>query len=252
MEHYENFPVASFLCPPDLRAPIMAIYRFARTVDDIADEGGAVVEQRLQDLADIRQTLTQCSEQSPTFLRWPEIFKPLHQEIQRRDLPIHLLHHLLDAFEQDVRYTHAGRRYNNRQELLNYCERSANPIGRLLLHLYKISDASALQESDCICTALQLINFWQDLSVDIPRGRFYLPLDSNLKNEIEFANQLMQQGQTLVHRVKGCAGWELRAVVQGGLRIIDKIHFIDTHIMRPTLKTWDWPVLIWRCCLMKS
>ena len=252
MEHYENFPVASFLCPPELRAPIMAIYRFARAADDIADEGDVVAELRLQDLAEIRQALALCSESSPTFLRWSEIFKPLHLEIQRHALPIHLLHQLLDAFEQDVRYTQEGRRYNNRHELLNYCERSANPIGRLLLHLYKINDPTALHESDCICSALQLINFWQDLSVDIPRGRFYLPMESDLKIEIEFTKQLMQEGQALVHRLEGCAGWELRAVVQGGLRIIDKIQTIDTHVMRPTIKAWDLPVLIWRCCFMKS
>ena len=125
------------------------------------------------------------------------------------NLPLNPLMALLSAFEQDVVYTHEERIYTHRTELLDYCTRSANPIGRLLLHLYGIDDEVALRESDAICTALQLINFWQDLSVDLPRGRRYLPAHASLAEELRFARSLMQQGQGLVHRVPGRAGWEL-------------------------------------------
>lgn len=168
IEHYENFPVASILCPARLRAPILAIYRFARTADDLADEGDAPATQRLMQLRAYRRELDAPAE--APLSRWPEVFGPLRRAVTDFRLPMPLLHDLLDAFEQDC----GNPAYQDRLQLLDYCRRSANPVGRLLLHLNGVQDAQALAQSDAICTALQLINFWQDPSVDLPRGRSYL------------------------------------------------------------------------------
>ena len=280
--HYENFPVASFLCPAHLRAPIAAIYHFARTADDIADEGEATASQRIEELQAYRQDLvTACHAAQtghaitpPASARWPQVFGPLHVALQNHQLPPQLLHDLLDAFVQDTRKSDAAEGYATHAELLDYCHRSANPIGRLLLHLYGVRDALALQRSDAICSALQLINFWQDLSVDIPRGRYYLPRDdcdrfgvtqSDIlaRRQTDFATQLiaacaatarasMQFGSELVHQVPGRVGWELRLVVQGGLRILDRIEALHyaTLNTRPTLRWWDFPVMLWRALWM--
>jgi len=173
--HYENFPVASWLCPAHLRPPIAAIYGFARTADDIADEGDAPAQDRLDDLAAMRADLAACALGQAGSGRWSGVFEPLGAMIAKFKLPVPLLVDLLDAFAQDVVNSRDGAGYASRDELLDYCRRSANPVGRLLLHLYGIHDARSLVMSDSICTALQLINFWQDLGVDIERGRFYLP-----------------------------------------------------------------------------
>lgn len=177
--HSENFPVASWLCPPALRPVIGAIYWFARTADDLADEGNASAAERLADLAVYRQQLVAASQATPDWqpdARWAQVFVPLAQHIRAHALPVAPLHDLLSAFEQDVTRTAAGHWYTTHDELLAYCTLSANPVGRLLLHLYGVTDPQRLAESDCICSALQLINFWQDLSVDLPRQRHYLPL----------------------------------------------------------------------------
>jgi phytoene/squalene synthetase len=146
------------------------------------------------------------------------------------------------------------------QALLGYCQLSANPVGRLLLHLYGVKDAQAFLRSDAICSALQLINFWQDLSEDIPRGRFYLPQDQVHKETpllIEalcaHAYQLMLQGAPLVHQVPGRAGWELRLVVQGGLRILEKVRALGPQVLsqRPRLRAWDFPLMLWRALWMR-
>ena len=251
MNHYENFPVASWLCPPALRPPILAIYQFARTADDLADEGVALPEERLADLEAFREAWLS-SLQAPLApqARWADIFNTLAVQIQRFQLPLGPLHDLLDAFEQDVHYTRDARVYAHRAELLQYCQRSANPIGRLLLHLYRVNDADSLRRSDAICTALQLINFWQDLSVDIPRGRHYMPQNSNLREELRFATELMAQGMSLVHRVPGRMGWELRLVVQGGLCILDKCWRTDTYKTRPVLTWRDGPGMFWQALQM--
>jgi squalene synthase HpnC len=262
IEHYENFPVASWLCPPALRAPIVALYHFARTGDDLADEGQATAAQRLADLQAYRAELTACAalsppEQAALSGRWPQVFHPLAQAIHDHQLPLALLHQLLDAFEQDVVYTERQQRYTDRGDLLAYCERSANPIGRLLLHLHGVRDEVALQQSDAICSALQLINFWQDRSQDIARGRDYLPTGNDVRTELAFAHMLMHRGMPLVHRLPGRFGWELRLVVQGGLRILEKLHALSdadlAHPLtqpRPKLRTWDWPVIAWRALRM--
>lgn len=251
MDHYENFPVASWLCPPTLRAPILALYSFARTADDIADEGDATAAERLRTLAQYRQDLHQVwHNPHHTSAQWPDVFDALARQHQSWAFPLRLLEDLLDAFEQDVRYTRDQRVYADRTELLDYCRRSANPIGRLLLHLVQVRDADSLKMSDAICSALQLINFWQDLSVDVPRGRLYLPVGSDLSQELAFARQLMAQGAPLARRLPGRFGWELRLVVQGGWRILDKSERQDTRQHRPVIRAWDAPLMLWRALLM--
>jgi squalene synthase HpnC len=275
VDHYENFPVASVLCPPALRPAVVAIYHFARTADDIADEGDADTATRLADLAASRADLAAVLAGQPAGPRWPQVFTPLAARVQKFKLPGAPLHDLLDAFSQDTR----NPLYVDREQLLDYCRRSANPIGRLLLHLYGVGDTVALQQSDAICTALQLINFWQDLSVDLPRGRFYLPMADLHAHGLDvawlqdgrpvtdtaatrrlvadlcgWAGGLMQQGAPLVLRLPGRAGWELRLVVQGGLRILEKIAAMDhaTLQARPKLGAADLPRLVWRAWRMSA
>lgn len=255
--HPENFPVASILCPPHLRPAIAAIYAFARAADDIADEGHLSTEERLNSLRAFRLAL-----QTPEVSSGAQaaIFSPLHQVIEQFQLPVALLDDLLKAFEQDVQASAQGSTYPDMQALLGYCQLSANPVGRLLLHLYGVKDAQAFLRSDAICSALQLINFWQDLSEDIPRGRFYLPQDQAHKETpllIEslcaHAYELMLQGAPLVHQVPGRAGWELRLVVQGGLRILEKVRALGPQVLsqRPRLRAWDFPLMLWRALWMR-
>ena len=135
MTHYENFPVASLLCPPHLRQPIAAIYAFARTADDIADEGDALPSQRLADLAAYHQDLMAIARDEPPSPRWAQVFVPLQAVLRTHQLPVPLLANLLSAFMQDVEKTRDAEGYADRAELLDYCDRSANPVGRLLLHL---------------------------------------------------------------------------------------------------------------------
>lgn len=272
IDHYENFPVASVLCPPALRPVVMAIYHFARTADDLADEGDAPPDQRLADLAAYRQDLVRTVAGQVASERWRPVFSRLGARMKEFSLPARHLHALLDAFEQDVR----NPPYPTRAALLDYCSRSANPVGRLLLHLYGITDSRALQESDAVCSALQLINFWQDISVDGPRHRHYVPqadLDQHGVTALDLASgrdsaasrrlvadlcawaaALMHQGAPLALRVPGRAGWELRLVVQGGLRILEKIARMDHASLshRPTVGAADAPLLLWRAWRMAS
>ena len=273
IEHYENFPVASWLCPPALRPAIMAIYGFARTADDLADEGDTSAGQRLRDLADYRADLRAVAAGRAPSPRWAaRVFAPLARAIAEHRLPLPLLEDLLDAFEQDLVKTD----YATRAELLDYCRRSANPVGRLLLHLYGINDADALRQSDAICSALQLINFWQDFTVDGPRGRIYAPLEDRRRHGVEgqgllslrdspaaraliaelcaWARALMADGAPLVHRIPGRAGWELRLVVQGGLRILDRLQAMRfaALLRRPTVGAADAPLLLWRALTMNA
>ena len=270
VSHYENFPVASVLCPPRLRPAIAAIYGFARTADDIADEGDALPPTRLADLAAFRADLMATVNGLPPSARWAGVFERLGPVITQFGLPVNLLTDLLSAFEQDV----VKQRYASQHELLDYCRRSANPVGRLLLHLYGVGDAASLAQSDCICSALQLINFWQDLSVDIPRGRLYLPADALAAHGVTEMQMMaledspnaiyliaecvrserarMLKGSNLVKKVPGRGGWELRLVVQGGLRILDKIESqgFNTLRQRPKLGRWDVAVMGWRALWM--
>ena len=272
VDHYENFPVASWLCPPELRAPIAAIYRFARTADDIADEGDAAPEARVADLAAFRADLFAVAAGAVPSARWPNVFAPLARAIAEHGLPTALLADLLDAFSADAVQT----RYSDRSGVLDYCRRSANPIGRLLLHLYGIDDAASLARSDAICSALQLANFWQDLGVDAARGRVYVPaadarrhgvsiedllalrdnerVHALVSDLVGWARELMLSGAPLVHAIGGRAGWELRFVVQGGLRVLEKIDRLGgaTLLRRPRIQTSDAPLLAWRAWTMRA
>jgi squalene synthase HpnC len=290
IQHYENFPVASFLCPPHLRAPIGAIYHFARTADDIADEGTLTSAERLKTLAEYRGQLQLVAGKgdvpSAFDARWRSVFLGLKAAIEQHQLPQSLLEDLLDAFVQDVEKTrdftesthcqssNMEPSYASDAELLDYCRRSANPVGRLLLHLYGVSDPAALAQSDAICTALQLINFWQDPSVDIPRGRHYFTGEMQQQAQVSMADICAQRvtpqttrmvrqcvdaararmltGAPLVHRLPGRAGWELRLVVQGGLRILDKIETLGFRTLRerPQLNKWDFVPMLWRAFWM--
>jgi hydroxysqualene synthase len=266
--HYENFPVASFLCPPALRPAVRAIYHFARTADDIADEGDAAAEQRLAALDRYEQALKGAALGRKES-EWPQVFGPLTEQIAAHQLPLSLLNQLLAAFKQD---TH-NPIYPDRAALLDYCSRSADPIGRLLLHLSGVADPIALAQSDAICSSLQLINFWQDMSIDHARGRFYVPSADAQRHGLDvktlhhdsdasralvrelcaWARELMQEGAPLVHRLPGRFGWELRLVVQGGLRILGKIeaHGFNALSRRPTIGALDAPLLLWRVLWMR-
>ena len=274
--HYENFPVASLLSPPHLRPAIAAIYHFARTADDLADEGDAAASERLADLERYRADLHVVANGQAHSGAWPQVFDPLAVAIQVFQLPVPLLADLLDAFAQDIRYTAEQRRYATDAELLDYCTRSADPVGRLLLHLYGVTDDVSLAQSDQICSALQLINFWQDVSVDVARARWYpstqamaqfgvtdadLQPDSQSENATQLiaayamnARAMMLKGSQLACHIPGRAGWELRLVVQGGLRILDKIEALNlaTWRVRPKMTAWDVPVMVWRALWMRK
>lgn len=266
VDHYENFPVASLLLPRHLREPVEAIYAFARSADDIADEGDAPPVVRLARLNDYRRELL-AIEQGKTPAE--PMFARLARNIRQYGLPIQLFRDLLDAFSQDVGKT----RYADFPELLDYCRRSANPVGRLLLVLYKADTPDNLRLSDHICTSLQLINFWQDVAVDWQKNRVYLPQDDLarfgiteahiaegrvdgpwrelLAFQVQRSRAMMLTGAPLARRLPGRLGWELRLVVQGGLRILEKIEKVgfDVFQQRPTLTRTDWPVLTWRAVI---
>ena len=270
VDHYENFPVATVLCPPAIRPAVAAIYHFARTADDIADEGSACTAERLADLVAYRKDLEHALAGQPFSDRWPAVFRALALQSKRFHLPAQPLRDLLDAFAQDT----GNPLYEDRAQLLDYCRRSANPVGRLLLHLHGVNDAMSLRQSDAICSALQLINFWQDLSVDGPRGRHYVCAADRAAHGVtlaelaacsdspraralvcslvSWAESMMHQGQELALRVPGRAGWELRLVVQGGLAILEKIRAMDhaALLARPTLGARDVPRLLWRAWRM--
>jgi squalene synthase HpnC len=267
VDHYENFPVASILLPRRLVPAVEAIYAFARSADDIADEGDATPVERFALLAAYDAALDAIERgetpQDPMFAR-------LAAALRRHALPLQPLRDLLSAFRQDVVTT----RYADYPALLDYCRRSANPVGRLMLGLYGVGDQTSLRESDAVCSALQLINFWQDVGIDIGKGRIYLPLDdlarfgvreddvahavtnpawrALMRFEVERARALMLQGAPLATRLPGRIGWELRLVVQGGLRILEAIERADYEVFRrrPQLGRVDWPVLLWRAFRM--
>ncbi len=262
--HYENFPVASLLLPPALREPVAVIYRFARTADDFADEGTDAPPLRLEKLQRYRVELQGIHAGRPSA---DPLFAELARVVRAHDLPLQLLHDLLDAFAQDV----VKNRYADYAEVLDYCRRSANPIGRLLLHLFKRTDESSLRQSDCICSALQLINFWQDVRIDYEtKDRVYLPQDEMrrfgvgeehlraqrcdgafralMRFQVERTQQLMLEGAPLVRALSGRLRMEIALTVQGGLRILEKLEAAgyDMFRRRPVLRTLDLPVLFFR------
>lgn len=261
VDHYENFPVASILMPKRLRKPVAAIYHFARAADDIADEGDLSNEERLQQLDDFRDELIHIAADETPLM---PLFQHLAVEVKAHALPLQPMHDLLDAFSQDV----VKKRYANYDELLDYCRRSANPVGTLLLHLYEEATSVNLAYSDAICSALQLINFWQDVSKDIAIGRIYLPQDEMarfgvteeqiaqarsddawralMKFQIERARALMLYGKPLGTILTGRIGLEMRMIIQGGLRILDKIEAADYDVFnkRPVLRPFDWVIML--------
>jgi squalene synthase HpnC len=261
IEHYENFPVASILMPRRLRKPVAAIYHFAREADDIADEGDASNAQRLQGLDDFRAELARIVTQKPPLT---PLFQHLAPEIAQHQLPMQPFYDLLDAFSQDV----VQKRYSNYGELLDYCRRSANPVGTLMLHLYHEATPVNLAYSDAICTALQLINFWQDVAKDDVIARIYLPLDEMaqfgvseaqiregrcddawralMRFQVERTRALMLQGAPLGSILTGRIGLEMRMIIAGGLRILDKIAAVDYDVFhkRPVLRPLDWVIML--------
>ncbi|GAA5159148.1 squalene synthase HpnC [Viridibacterium curvum] len=267
VDHYENFPVASLLLPSHLREPVEAIYAFARSADDIADEGDAEPLQRLAALNDYRRELNTIDSGGI-----PDIamFARLARNVRAHQLPVILLRDLLDAFSQDVVKT----RYADFAELRDYSRRSADPVGRLLLHLYKAATPGNLSNSDDICSSLQFINFWQDVAVDWAKNRVYLPqedllrfgvsetqiaegrIDDNwrtlMRFQVERARDMMLRGAPLAFALPGRIGWELRLIVQGGLRTLEQIEAVDYDVFRrrPTLGKTDWLRLVWRAITM--
>jgi squalene synthase HpnC len=265
--HYENFPVGSVFLPRRLRAPIRAIYAFARSADDFADEGDDPAEVRLAKLAAYHAHLDvlERSGSDANAVEHP-IFKALAPHIRQFNLPYPLFHELLSAFEQDCtksRYAHFG-------EVMDYCKRSANPIGRLLLKLYGDDDAKHQAWSDGICSALQLINFLQDVAVDWQKNRIYLPQDDMtkfgvserqiaegrsdalwqqfMKGQIERARRMLQAGAPLGLTLKGRIGFEMRLIILGGERILMQLHESrgDMFQQRPKLGWKDWLNMLWR------
>jgi phytoene synthase len=261
VEHYENFPVASVLLPKRLRKPVEVIYNFARQADDFADEGDLTDAERLANLDGFREELKRIESGTKPHTA---LFVELAQIIQQHHIPLSLFFDLLDAFSQDV----VKKRYATFEELHDYCRRSANPVGRILLHLYQQATPENLAYSDAICTALQLINFWQDVNKDIAIGRIYIPQEDLLRFtvselaitqrqpnenwralmqfEINRARQMMLQGKPLGGILRGRIGMEMRLIIAGGLRILSKIEQVkyDVFNRRPELKKWDWVVII--------
>jgi squalene synthase HpnC len=271
VDHYENFPVASILLPRRLRPAVGDIYRFARSADDIADEGSADDARRLADLAAYHAELHRIAGDKPGARpaanpALAAIFDPLAATIAKHRLPITLFHDLLSAFEQDV----TVKRYADDTALLDYCSRSANPVGRLMLHLYGAVDPDNLRDADAICSGLQLVNFWQDVHIDWRKDRVYLPQDalrrhgvteddisacrltpaweSLMRDVIGRTRALLHSGAPLARRLPGRIGLELRLVVQGGLRILERIERAryDVFMNRPQLGAKDWGVMLWR------
>ena len=261
--HYENFPVASLLLPRRLRRPITAIYAFARSADDIADEGDLTDTTRLALLDDYRRCLDDIQRGvSPAAM----LFVALADTIRTHALPLEPFYDLLAAFRQDV----TKKRYADFSEVLDYCHLSANPVGRLLLRLFGHDSSSNIELADNVCTGLQLTNFLQDVQADFNRGRIYLAQDalrdhgvkedhlklrrhdrawqSLVAQEIERARAYLVRGADLGTRLPGRMGLEIRMTISGGLAILDKLQMnnISGFISRARLAPWDWITILWR------
>lgn len=266
-QHYENFPVGSIALPKHLRRPITLIYHFARQADDFADENDHAPEQRLAMLDGFREQLDLIRSNKKSSSNF---FVELSAMIHQHELPLQPFYDLLSAFSQDVTKTE----YENFDEVLNYCQRSANPIGTLLLHLYKKATPENLAYSDHVCTALQLINFYQDVSIDFQstfhEKRIYLCQDEmkafNIKEvqiatqqadsnwqqfmlfNVERAEKMLKAGKPLGKILPGRMGLEMRMIIGGGEKIIGKLKKVKGDIFnhRPTLKAWDWPAIFFK------
>ena len=260
--HYENFPVASWVLLRRMRYPIAAIYAFARMADDIADEGNLDDNSRIEQLDAMAAQLDAItSGNTPD----DAMYIALADAIQTHNLPIELFHDLLSAFKQDV----TKKRYADFGELMSYCRRSANPVGRLLLYIHGQTDRQTLGQSDAVCSALQLINFYQDLHQDyIEMGRIYIPEDEMaasfvsekhfrssrsdgpmlylMRKQYERANKLLNAGAPLGKSLKGRFGFEIRLIIAAGSRIIQKLHQQNADLFsRPRLNKADWLWIVW-------
>lgn len=275
MSHYENFPVASLLLPARLRPAVQVIYAFARSADDIADEGDADAPTRLAALRAYEAELDiigqrRLRQASDTTLS--PLFEALAGVIEQYNLPLEPFYDLLSAFRQDIVVT----RYPTFEALSDYCARSANPVGSLMLHLYGAAEPGNLRASDAICSSLQLINFIQDVAIDWRKERIYLPLEDLqrfgvaeadiatgtaglpqgwkdlLGYEVDRARSMMLSGAPLAKHLPGRIGWELRLVIQGGLRILERIERADFDVFRhrPVLAWRDWIAIAWRAWRM--
>jgi squalene synthase HpnC len=272
-QHYENFPVASRLLPRASRPHVAAVYAFARTADDIADEGDQPDADRLAKLEEWQWRLHEAVDG-----RVPQddsaaaaIFVALTDTMRRFDLEAQMFEDLLSAFAQDV----IVKRYETWTDLLDYCRRSANPVGRLVLRICGYRDAALDGQSDAICTALQLTNFWQDLAVDWRKGRVYVPQEllreahadeaslaagewpgawqSALREAAGRTRERFTDGRPQLQVVRGRLRHELRATWLGGMRVLDKLERQDYDVFRrrPALGAIDaaaigWRVLRWR------
>lgn len=291
VDHYENFPVASVLVPRHLRGAVVDIYRFARSADDIADEGDATPQARLQALDDYRAALDQIAQNTTpnhaadTHARHATyntvhgssgaleaVFIPLQSTIHRHKLPLQPFYDLLSAFSQDVQVT----RYPDDEALFDYCRRSANPVGRLMLHLYDAASPENLSAADAICTGLQLTNFWQDVAIDWNKNRVYLPQvrlqafgvtetqiadgqcneawQALMRHQVAQARRLLDQGRSLPAKLPGRLALELRMIIEGGLRILERLDDLNYDIFnhRPTLKMRDWLVISARALVRRK
>lgn len=273
--HYENFPVASRLVPRQMRHHVAAVYAFARAADDFADEGRRSVDERHRLLDGWLCRLREAAAGSSANTRplsagepanTPEIFVALAATMREKALAVTLFEDLLSAFRQDVVIT----RYATWADVLDYCRRSANPVGRLVLGIAGYRDARLENWSDAICTALQLTNFWQDLKIDFERGRIYVPEEemrahgassSDLSGStmtrawkdvmaavVARTRALFRDGQPLCDEVRGRLGYELRATWLGGTRILDRLEGsgYDMIHRRPSLGAADAPWFVWR------
>lgn len=263
IDHYENFPVASVLLPPHLQRPVELIYRFARAADDFADEGHMPDAQRLALLAGFGDELYRIERGERA---QKALFTELAPVIAERQLPLGLFHDLLSAFAQDV----TKKRYANVTEVLDYCRRSANPVGRLLLVLYGTSTPQNNAWSDNICSALQIINFLQDVAVDYGIGRIYMPQDELARYcvgeaaiaagdsgsawrdfmafQVDRARRMLLDGAPLGRVLRGRIGLEMRMIIAGGDRILNKIQRADYDVFhrRPVLRSHDWVLMLAR------
>lgn len=261
-DHYENFPVASRLLPRRLRRPIAVIYAFARSADDIADEGDADEKTRLEQLAAYAQMLDGLQKGE---IPADPVFIALADVIQRHALPLDLFYDLLSAFRMDV----TTREYETFAALMHYCRHSANPIGRLLLHLYKVVTPRNLGYSDAICSSLQLINFYQDLTQDYQENRrIYLPQEEMRRFQVsethireqrgdpamhglmrfqyQRARKMLEAGAPLVKNLRGRFGFELRLTILGASRVLLKLEQSSDPFARPRLTFGDWLWLLLR------
>jgi phytoene synthase len=263
VEHYENFPVASILLPKRLRRAVAVIYHFARQADDFADEGDIADAVRLFKLDEFRAELKRVELHE---IPLTPLFADVAEIVEQHQLPLQLFRDLLDAFSQDV----VKKRYENFDEILAYCRCSANPVGRLLLHLYDEATPQNLIYSDAICTSLQLINFWQDVKKDFSINRIYLPRDDLarfgvtpahlaegrvdlawqklMQFQTQRAREMMNYGKPLGTILTGRIGLEMRLIIAGGLRILTKLDGVryDVFNKRPVLRPLDWVIMLFR------